>query len=160
MMRLRGAFDPRIQMGITVVVLAAVALLVYVTVNSYVEGNSWRLDLRSMPLGLLLGLAVGALVGIWRLRALRKAVPELHDQFFLSQANMIARFPEGANATTLQRAAFGWAFIVWFALTAFTQGHVILYGSLGCYILGQFLTGQTLPFIRLWRELKRNSCTL
>lgn len=141
-------------MGLSIIVIASVALLVFTTVNSYVEGDSLHLDLRLMPVGLLLGAAVGAPVGIWRLRALRRAISEVGDQFFLTQASLIARFPEGANATTLQRAAFGWAFIAWFALIAFTHGHVLLYGVLGCYILGQFLAGQTLPFVRLWLELK------
>lgn len=141
-------------MAISAVVIAAVVWLWLTTVNSYVEGNSLRLDLRLMSVGFLLGTAVGVPVDIWRLRALRKAIPDVRDQFFLSQANVIARFPEGANATTLQRAAFGWIFVVWFGLIAFTPGHVVLYGTLGCYILGQFLAGQTLPFVRLWFELK------
>jgi len=154
--KLRGAFDPKIQTVITMILIAVAVWFAMVTVNANVEPRSAQLDLQLLPVGLVLGMAVGVPVGIWRLRALRKAKTEIGDQFFLTQATVIGRFREGANATTLQRAAIGWAFLVWFVLTAFTHGRVILNGSLAFYIVGQFLTGQTLPFLRFWVELHRN----
>lgn len=154
-MTLRGVLNPKVQVGITFIVIALFVWLAFQAVNSYVEPESVRLDLELLPVALLLGMAIGVPVGIWKLRALRKALPQAGNHFYLTDGALIGRLPEGANAITLRRVGIGAAFVLWFSLTAHTNGHVLLNGSLIAYITGQFLTGQTLPFIRLWLELRR-----
>lgn len=154
-MKMRGAFDPKVQVGITFIVIALFVWLAVETVNPYVEPDSARLDLKLLPVALLLGMAVGVPIGIWKLQALRKTLPEAGNHFYLTDSALIGRLPEGANASTLRRVGIGAAFVIWMALAGLTQGRYLLYGSLGSYILGQFLTGQTLPFVRLWIEQKR-----
>lgn len=154
-MSTRGAFDPKVQFAITIVLAALVVSLAHIAINPYVEPPSWRLDLKLLPVAFLLGAAVGFRVGIWRLQALRKAMPDVENKFFLTQSSVIGRFREGSNAITLQRSGIGCAYVVWFWLTALPHGSIVLFGSLGSYVLGQFLTGQTLPFMRLWIEQRK-----
>ncbi|MGH9701572.1 MAG: hypothetical protein ACRD52_19230, partial [Candidatus Acidiferrales bacterium] len=50
---------------------------------------------------------------------------------------------------------FGLAAATWFILLLHTGGQVILFGTTVFYILGQYLTGQFLPAIRLLIEMRR-----
>lgn len=111
-----------------------------------------RLDLRVTPIAFLLGLLTGWKIGEMRLRALRAALPEVDGQVFLSEERTLSKFREGENAIKLQRTGFCIAFLIWFALTTFTNGKILLYGSMVAYIAGQFLTGQTLPFLFIASE--------
>lgn len=114
-----------------------------------------RLDLRLLPVGLLLGLTVGVVEGTWRLHAIRRALPELDGKFFLREGGVLRRYREGENAITLGRIGFGMAFGIWFILTLHTGGRVMLFGTLAFYILGEYLTGRFLPFARLFLELRK-----
>jgi hypothetical protein len=157
-MRLRGAFDPKVQISLGVLmVLIFVASVIWLRSNA---GGSepildWvRLDLRVTPISFLLGLAAGWKIGQLRLRALRMVLPEVDGHLFLSQQATLSKLREGENAIKLQRLGFISAFLAWFALTTFTNGRVMLYGSLTGYVVGQYLTGQTFPFVRLAVELR------
>jgi hypothetical protein len=158
-MKLRGAFDPRIQF-----LLGAIMIAVFVSIVVELESGPYdpqivdwlRLDLRVMPISLLLGIVVGLVIGHWRLQALRQVLPEIDGHWFLGQGDVLSRVRQGANATRLQRLGFAVAFVACFSLSTETNGRVVLFGSMGAYALGQFLAGQTLPFLRLFIELKKN----
>jgi hypothetical protein len=158
-MKLRGAFDPRVQivLGVLMIVIFTILAVSLWTSASDVLFAAWvRLDLRLLPICLLLGLALGIWIGKLRLQALRKVLPEVDGQLFLSERRVLSKTREGENAITLQRLGFFAAFLAWFALTTFTSGRILLYGSMAAYVLGQYLTGQTLPFVRLFLELRKN----
>jgi len=159
-MKLRGAFDPKVQMSLgAFMVLIFVGSLIWLRSN---VGSSepildWvRLDLRVTPISFVLGLAAGWKIGQLRLRALRAVLPDVDGHLFLSQQATLSKLRDGENAIKLQRLGFIIAFLVWFALTTFTNGRVMLYGSLIAYIVGQYLAGQTAPFVFLALELKRS----
>ena len=159
-MRLRGAFDPRIQIllgGLSVSILISSAVWLWSNAHRPSPENWIVLDLRVMPISLLIGLLVGWRIGRLRLTALKAALPEIDGRMFLSQIQTLSKFREGENAIKLQRTGFILAFLVWFALTTFTDGRVLLYGSMVAYIVGQYLTGQTLPFILLASSLPKDA---
>jgi hypothetical protein len=161
-MKLRGAFNPKVQMALgALMVLIFIAFLVSLKLDSGdPEILRWmRLDLCIMPISLLLGLAVGWVFGKLRFQALYKVLPKVDGQLFLSQRRVLSETPEGENAIKLQKLGFIYAFLIWFGLATFTGGRVVIYGSMAAYILGQFLTGQTVPFVRLFLELRCKSPT-
>ena len=148
---LRGAFDPKIQVVIGAVMIALASLTLRV-----LRPADWAaLDLRVAPFALLLGLAVGLPIGISRFRILKQVLPEVEGQFHLSQRPVLSRLRQGANLLYLQRLSYGGAVLLWFMLTTYTHGKVLLYGSMATFVLGSYLAGQTVPFIRLWFYLSR-----
>src|SRR5580658_6146604 len=162
-MKLRGAFDPKIQF-----LLGAIMSTVFVAIMVELKSSAtdpqmadWlRMDLRVMPISVLLGTVVGLVIGHWRLQALRQVLPEIDGQWFLSQGDVLSRVRQGANATRLQKLGFAVAFVACFTISTRTNGRVILFGSMAAYALGQFLTGQTLPFLRLFIELKKKTINI
>jgi hypothetical protein len=156
--KLRGAFDPKVQVAIGAVT-TAVALSVVRLVWRLAPALHWTTDLRVLPWAFLAGALVGSVIGRYRLRALRTVLPEVNGRFFVSQGSVLSKLREGEIALKLQRLAIATAIIVWFATATYTDGRVVLYGSWCGYILGQLLAGQTLPFIRLWLELRRGQST-
>lgn len=154
-MRLRGIFNPKIHIIIAVILITISVWTLFGLLSHANDVSFVRLDLHLIPVGLLLGLGVGVPVGIWRLHALHKALPDLDGQFYLSDADVLRQSLEGRNARTLQQIGFGLAVAIWFILLLHTGGQVILFGTTVFYILGQYLTGQFLPAIRLLIEIRR-----
>lgn len=147
-MKLRGAFNPKLQ-----VICAAATIAVYVIIVLELwEVDFAQLDIRIAPFVFLAGILFGLPVGAMRLRALRKVLPQVDGHFYLSERGVLSRVREGENAMTLQRNAWALAFVVWLAAAAHRK---IFYVSLASFIVGSYLTGQALPFIRLWIELKK-----
>src|SRR5271154_3717532 len=99
-MKLRGAFDPRIQF-----LLGAMMITVFVAILVDLKSSptdpqiaDWlRLDLRVMPISLLLGIVVGLVIGHWRLQALRQVLPEIDGHWFLGQGGVLSKVRQGAN---------------------------------------------------------------
>lgn len=146
--RLRGAFNPRVQVIIGLATIGAYASLLFT-----VWGVDWaRLDIRLAPVVLLVGILFGLPIGSLRLRALRKVLPHVDGHLYLSASAVLSQVREGENAQTLQRTSWAVAFLIWFALATQSKS---FYASLGSFILGSYLTGQVLPFIRLWIELRK-----
>ncbi len=156
-MKLRGAFNPLVHIVIGAILIALSVWIAFALVGAKMELHSAQLDLHLLPVGLLLGLVVGVPVGIWRLRAIHKALPEVDGQFFLTQANVLRRFREGQNAVTLQQIGLGCAFALWLILTLHTDGRIVLFGTFVFYLLGQHLTGQVVPSARLFFEQRKIS---
>ncbi|HTV58665.1 MAG TPA: hypothetical protein VMJ93_07315 [Verrucomicrobiae bacterium] len=158
-MRLRGIFNPKLYFIATFILVAISVWMIFEMRDVERVLGSTRLDIHLLPVGFLLGLGVGVPVGIWRLRAIRKALPELDGQFFLSEASVLSRSREGENARSMQRRGYVMAFAIWFMLALYTGGRTMLLGTMVYYILGQYLTGQLLPFTRLYLELKKCDST-
>lgn len=157
-MKLRGAFNPLVQLLLgllSISILITSAIWLWRTTRGP-DAFSWMvLDLRMMPIAFVLGLVAGSKIGELRLQGLQAALPEVDGKLFLSQERTLSKFREGENAIKLQRLGFALAFLTWFALTTFTGGKVLLYGSTMAYGVGQYLTGQTLPFIFIGSENSR-----
>jgi hypothetical protein len=151
--KLRGVFDPKLQVGVGVVTTVIVLSVLSLTLRLAPTEQSARVDLHVLPWSFVVGLTVGAAIGRYRLRALRRILPEINGLFFVSQRGVLSKVREGENALNLQRLGFAVAILTWFAVVTYTDGKVMLNGSWCFYILGQLLTGQTLPFIRLWLEV-------
>jgi hypothetical protein len=148
-MKLRGAFDPKFQIILALVTMVPYSMLVWTLLP--VE---WaRLDIRLAPLFLVLGMLFGLPIGSQRLIALRKILPQVKDQYYLSARSLLSQVREGENALTLQRVGWAVAFLIWFAIS--TQSK-LFYASLASFILGSYLTGQVLPFIRIWLDIKKH----
>ena len=78
-MRLRGIFNPKIHIIIAVILITISVWTLFGLLSHANDVSFVRLDLRLIPVGLLLGLGVGVPVGIWRLQALHKALPDLDE---------------------------------------------------------------------------------
>lgn len=148
--KLRGALDPRIQIA-----LGVATTVVYANIVALLWNTGWvpRLDFWLSGGSLVVGILFGAYVGSMRLCALRKVLPEVEGEFYFSERGLLSKVREGANAMTLQRNSWAIAFLIWFFAAARSQ---LFYLSLASFILGSYLTGQVLPFIRLYFELKKN----
>lgn len=145
--RLRGAFNPKLQ-----VIIGVATIGVYTSLLFTLWGVDWaRLDIRLAPVILLLGILFGLPIGSLRLRALRKVLPQVDGLLYLSESAVLSQVREGENAQTLQRTSWAVAFLIWFAFATQSKS---FYASLASFILGSYLTGQVLPFLRLWVELK------
>jgi len=148
-MKLLGAFNPKLQ-----VIYAAATIAVYVIfVLELWEVDFAQLDIRVAPFVFLAGILFGLPVGSMRLRALRKVLPQVDGHFYLGERGVLSRVREGENAMTLQRNAWVVAFLIWFAAATRSR---LFYVSLASFIVGSYLTGQALPFIRLWIELSKS----
>lgn len=162
-MRLRGAFNPIVQVAIGAIMIVTFAVFV-VTLKSSASNDSTlklvRADYEMIPILLAIGLAVGLGIGNMRLRALRKVLPEVDGEFYVSEAGVLRKTREGANAISLQRLGLVIAFLTLFGLDTFMDGRIILDRSMVAYVLGQYLTGQTLPFVRLFFELRKNQSSI
>lgn len=148
MVRLRGAFNPTVQIATLPIVLIFYLFLIWLF-----GGAEWasELDLQLAPAVMVAGLFFGWYVGSLRLVALRKVVPELDGALYYSQRGVLSRVREGENALVLQRKAWGWAVVAWMAGGALQQSLVV---SVISFIIGSYLTGQVVPFVRLWIELR------
>jgi hypothetical protein len=157
-MKLRGAFNPRIQIllgGLMILVAAAFVILMAPNGSGKPTENALRTDYIVMPIFLILGLGVGLGIGKLRLQALRNVLPEVDGQLFFSEGSVLRKTRDGANAISLQRFGFIIAFLIVFGLSTYTNGKILLISSMAAYVLGQYLAGQTLPFVRLFYELKK-----
>ncbi len=150
-MKLRGAFNPKLQVALGFAMIAVTGHILW-----FLSTADWAaLDLRIAPLAFLLGLAAGVPIGFSRFKVLKEVLPEVDGQFYLTEKPVVGKTRQGANLLYLQRFCFGGAFLAWFMLTTYTHGKFLLYGCMAAFILGSYLSGQTLPFIRLWLYLTR-----
>jgi hypothetical protein len=153
--KLRGTFDPRAQVALGAVVLGSCVFIV-ADIRAVVRlVPSESLDLRMVPIGFVLGAAVGLLVGRWRLRALRQILPEIEGRFIVRQGRVVSRVPDGARAEELRRGGVIVAAAVWAFAAFWTEGKVLLLGTMAFYVAGEYLFGKVLPVLRLWLELRK-----
>jgi hypothetical protein len=147
---LRGAFNPVAQAiwGIVATVTVAGAALLATRVDDS------GIDPYLSPVGLVIGLAVGYPLGVKRLHVLYKVLPGLDGRFIFTQWDVMMSIPEGALVTKAQGWILAIAFLGAIGIPALTNGKVSLAGSFALFGLGAFLTGKTLPFIRIWSELR------
>ena len=151
-MKLRGAFNPKVQLFCAVATIG----VYFLTIVTLWHADWAQLDLRVAPFILLAGTLLGLHVGASRYRALMRVLPEVEGRFYLSQRGVLSRDREGENALTLQRNSWAVAFLAW--LAASTQSR-LFYVSLASFILGSYLTGQLVPFVRLWLTLRKTGGT-
>lgn len=148
MVRLRGAFNPGVQIAAFLV-----AFVFYLLLMLLFGGAEWasELDIRLAPAVMAAGLFFGWYVGSLRLIALRKVLPQLDGRLCFSQRDVLSQVREGENALALQRNAWGWAVVAWMA--AGTQQQVLVVSTIS-FIFGSYVSGQVVPFVRLWFELR------
>lgn len=159
MVRLRGAFNPAFQLGCGVVI-GLLGLLVLSDVRGWAATGAWPgTDLRAAPWAFLAGLLAGALIGRYRLRALREVLPQVDGRFFASERGPLAKVPDGEFAIRLQRLGYAVAFLACFGTATYTDGRLIPFASMSVFVVGLFLTGQTLAFVRLRLELRKGRPT-
>ncbi len=146
-LKLRGAFNPKLQLA-RAVLLTAIAVVILIELR----GSEWaKHDFQVAPFAFLLGVGVGIPIGTWRFRALNDVLPEVNGILHLSETQAFSKTPSGANLLHIERLILAGAFVVWFLIDAHSNGNFILIGSLATFMLGEQLTGHTIPFLRLWR---------
>lgn len=154
-MKLRGVLNPKFHF-VVMAIFIAISVWVALTVrDSQAELASSWLDLRLLPFGFLLGAAVGIPIGIWRLRAIHMALHDVSGKFYITDTSILNRFREGAKALQLRKIGILFAFGLCLTLMLHTGGRIMLMGSFAFYIFGQYLTGQFIPFARLFFEIRR-----
>lgn len=157
---MHGTFNPWLRVAETT---AAFAGLIWLTVWVYRLGlrdpsASWaRMDARLAPVLLLLGLAVGHLLGRRRLALLRRVWPELEGRLFLTEGAALDRYGEASSFVRLQNSIYGWTFLAAFFLPAYTAGRMDAWSSPCAFIAGCLLMGRTVPLVRLWMERRRGA---
>jgi hypothetical protein len=157
-MRLRGSFDPKVQVLYACVGVAAAAL-VALSVAGWAEPPAripWAYtDLLVAPFGLAAGLWTGIRIGRRRLELLRRVLPEVEGKFYLGLYSVFMRSREGEIVVRLQAATWGFPFLAALVVTTYTEGRVEFWASAATFMLGASLTGKTVPFVRLWLELRK-----
>jgi hypothetical protein len=155
-MRTRGVFDPKLQLVIGLVLTTVFGFLI---LSPEDRAHLGSLDMRLAPLAFVAGLAVGWPIGRLRFSALERVLPILKERFYLTQWRTLSQFREGENAIKSQRIAAAVAFLTWFGLSTYTNGRILLSDCMLAFILGAYLTGHMLPFLKLWIVLRRQNET-
>jgi hypothetical protein len=148
---LRWAFNPALQIIWGLILTTAVGGLAVMGVQI----DHSRIDPFLSPVALVLGLWVGYRIGVKRLRVLREILPEIDGRFIFAQWDVMMSVPEGATVVKSQGLIFGITILGILGIPTPTNGRASFVGSFALFGLGAFLAGKTLPFLRLWSELRQ-----
>ncbi len=110
------------------------------------------------------GLAAGLPSGHCRLRALKKALPQVEGRFFITDVGVLNQTPEGQRARNLEFGAYALVGLPLLAFLSFaTLGRLrassyamLLAVSIpASYIPGVYLTSSGVPYARVWLWLRK-----
>jgi hypothetical protein len=159
MVKLRGVFNPAVHVAIALAMIAVTFSVVSGVRRDAQSGYSaqWApIDLRLVPVALALGLIVGYPIGKKRLQLLLRVLPELDNKFFLGERSVLGKSREGENVMMAQRIAYAIAFVAPFLAATYSNGRIMFWGCPIAFILGAFLTGKTIPVLRLWMATRHS----
>jgi hypothetical protein len=120
--------------------------------------EGWALVNRLLgAIGLLAGAVAGYPVGAKRLRLLRQIWPKMPRFLFLVERGLLAGSPGGRSVVRLEKATFIIPLALWVLFLAVSKSRAAATILIAWYFFGWYVAGLTVPFVRLWLEVRRHA---
>lgn len=148
---LEAGFRIAVAFAMTLAMLALCVELALFLWRDHSANKFSGLDLMLAPLALAAGLAIGAVTGRWRLKALKEMAPLLIGKTLLFEKTALANSKLGRKALTTEKDSYAILFGLFLAVWGGTMAVFMPVGSAAFFVLGVWLAGQSVPYYRLWR---------
>ena len=153
-MNLIRKFAPRLKLGLTFVVTFLMLILSF-ELGMFRWEDRWdkysALDLALIPIGLAAGLTVGVYTGRWRFAVLQQSAPRLAGRIFFREKSVFPLTEPGRSVLNTEKDAYSVLISMFLLAMGVTGAYFVPAGAAACFVLGIHLTGQTVPYFRLWR---------
>jgi hypothetical protein len=150
----QSRLDPRLRIALTLAVLIPCLALGWSLWGDRSD-KTVRLDLTLVPIGLAVGLALGAVTGRWRFAALQELLPLLSGTVLFSEPHVLSRSEPGKKALMTEKLSYVLLVIMFLTTIAVRKPAFIPIGTAGFFILGLWFTSQAIPYFRFWLNQRR-----